>query len=232
MVNVDILIAGEHLVARPAGTLFWPASRMLIVGDLHLGRARGMAMRGQGFLPPYADDDTLLRLAAEIEATDPGILLLLGDSFDDQASADGTAAALADQFAALARRLHVLWVAGNHDPRPVANLPGRAVSAWRDGPLIFRHIASAATLPPGEAEISAHYHPQAALWRRGTRVSRRCFLLGQERAILPAFGTYTGGMDARDPVFDPLLGTGAMALLLGQHLTPVPRERLDAPVRV
>ncbi|MEM6357779.1 MAG: ligase-associated DNA damage response endonuclease PdeM [Pseudomonadota bacterium] len=228
MQNASLGIVGEVLEARAAGTLWWAAERLLAVGDLHLGKARAMARRNQGFLPPYADEDTLSRLEAEVTALAPSTLLLLGDSFDEHRSAAETAAVLAPALARLAAGRRLLWIAGNHDPRPVPGLPGEALAEYRAGPLVFRHIAASAAPGPGEGEISAHYHPQAELFRRGARLKRRCFLASESRAILPAFGTFTGGMDARDPVFDALLGGQAAALMLGRRVTPVPRARLGA----
>ncbi|MEM7499690.1 MAG: ligase-associated DNA damage response endonuclease PdeM [Pseudomonadota bacterium] len=229
MQNALLEIAGETLEARAAGTLWWPAERLLAVGDLHLGKARAMARRDQGFLPPYADEDTLTRLEAEIAALTPSAVLLLGDSFDEHASAAATAEALAPALERLGSGRRLLWIAGNHDPRPIPGLPGEALAEYRARRLVFRHIAAAAAPTSGEGEISAHYHPQAELWRRGARLRRRCFLACADRAILPAFGTFTGGMDARDPIFDALLGSRAAALMLGRRVTPVPRSRLGAP---
>ncbi|MEL6768726.1 MAG: ligase-associated DNA damage response endonuclease PdeM [Pseudomonadota bacterium] len=228
MQNALIGIAGETLEARAAGTLWWPAARLLAVGDLHLGKARAIARRNQGFLPPYADDDTLARLEAEVAALSPATILLLGDSFDDHRSAAETGAAIAPAFARMAEGRRLLWIAGNHDPHPVPGLPGDALGEYRAGPLAFRHIAAEQTPPHGEGEISAHYHPQATLFRRGARLRRRCFLASESRAILPAFGTFTGGMDACDPVFDALLGHQASALMIGRRVTRVPRGRLGA----
>ena len=42
------------------------------------------------------------------------------------------------------------------------------------------------------------------------------------RAILPAFGTYTGGLDITNPAFDGLMGDGAMAILTGRQVTALP----------
>ncbi|MFV0302127.1 MAG: metallophosphoesterase, partial [Paracoccus sp. (in: a-proteobacteria)] len=61
--------AGERLVARASGALWWPARRWLIVADLHLGKAERMARRGGPLLPPYEVAATLERLAGEIALT-------------------------------------------------------------------------------------------------------------------------------------------------------------------
>lgn len=227
MQTPPLRLGGAALVPRPSGVLYWPAADLLAVADLHLGRAEAAVRRGQAPLPPYADRDTLDRLGAEVEALAPRTVLLLGDSFDDAAGAEDAAQRLGPAIEALATGRRLVWVTGNHDPRSVRGLPGDWCAETAIGPLAFRHIAAPERPVAGHGEISAHYHPKARLVCRGTPVRRRCFLTDGARAILPAFGTYTGGLDARDPAFDGLLGPETMALMLGGRIVAVPRARLD-----
>jgi metallophosphoesterase superfamily enzyme len=39
-------------------------------------------------------------------------------------------------------------------------------------------------------------------------VSRRCFLMSDEKLILPAFGALAGGLDVRDSAYAPLFIDG------------------------
>ncbi|MEM6422539.1 MAG: ligase-associated DNA damage response endonuclease PdeM, partial [Pseudomonadota bacterium] len=231
MVNAYVDLAGERLEARPTGTLWWPAERVLAAGDLHLGRAAAAARRGESFLPPYGDQDTLDRLAAEVRLTGARRVVLVGDSFDDTLSADEAAAAVAEALQVLAAGRDLIWIAGNHDPRPVHALPGRWASSLRVGPLVFRHIAASAAPQPGGAEVSAHYHPRATLVGRRGAVTRRCFLVSGDRLILPAFGTYTGGLDALDSAFDALMDDAASVLMTGRRVVSVPRLHLAKGLR-
>ncbi|HUF56227.1 MAG TPA: ligase-associated DNA damage response endonuclease PdeM [Thermohalobaculum sp.] len=220
-----IRLGDAALEARPAGTLYWPAERLLVVADLHLGRAERMARRGAPLLPPYETRATLERLEAEIAATAPCAVVCLGDSFDDLEAAAGLADALAPRLARLAAGRRWVWAAGNHDPGPVG-LPGEHVTFLTLGALRLRHVAGA--LAPGEVEVSGHYHPKASLCRRGVKITRRCFLVDRRRAILPAFGTYTGGLDVNDAACRGLVGPDARALIVGTRVTPVPLARLAA----
>ena len=213
-----ISLAGETLVPLPSGALWWPGERLLAVSDLHLGRAERTARLGGGLLPPYETEDTLERLAEAVAETRPRTILSLGDSFDDLDAAGAVGAAVVECLSGLAAGRHWIWIAGNHDPGPV-DLPGSFVSQHRRGPLVFRHIAQ----PGARGEISGHYHPKMRLWLSGTHVARPCFLADADRVILPAFGTYTGGLDATDPVFDDLFGTGGCAWLTGRRVTCLPR---------
>jgi uncharacterized protein len=156
-------------------------------------------------------------------------VLLLGDSFDDMAAAGGLDEAVVERLMRLAAGRRWIWIAGNHDPGLSAfssALPGSHRAEWREGPLVFRHIAEGDGPCGFPGEVSAHYHPKARLCLRGMAVARPCFLAGGARLILPAFGTYTGGLDIRDGAFDGLVGDGAVAFLTGRCITPLPRGRL------
>ena len=218
----EIMLAGAALVARADGALWWPDQRLLAVGDLHLGRAgRGLA-RGGALLPPYEVRDTLDRLDAALAETGARTLVLLGDSFDDMAAARALEAEAEDRLLRIAGGRRLVWIAGNHDPGP-AGLPGSHVAEARIGPLTFRHIARAGA---GPGEVSGHYHPKLRLVLRGQPVARPCFLADARRIVLPAFGTYTGGLDVRDAAFDALFGADAVALLTGREVVALARAQL------
>lgn len=212
-----LALAGERLAALPSGAIWWPARSLLVVGDLHLGRAERTARTGGGLIPPYGDAETLARLADALAATGPRRVICLGDSFDDMAAAEDPA--LRAAVAPLARGRDWLWVAGNHDPR-APGLPGDWDGEAVIGPLAFRHAAT------GTAEVSAHYHPKARLRLAGRRIARPCFAGDAARLILPAFGAYTGGLDVADPVFDRLLGPEAAIALTGRRVTRLTRAAL------
>jgi uncharacterized protein len=68
--------------------------------------------------------------------------------------------------------------------------------------------------------VSGHYHPKMAL--PGAGPARPCFLHDSRRLILPAYGTYTGGLSARDPALRSLFGDPAFALLTGRQVLRAP----------
>mgnify|MGYP001244311279 CR=1 FL=1 len=205
-------LMGAELLALPTGALHWPAAGLVAVSDLHFGKSDRIARGGGTLLPPYEVTDTLLRLDAVLARTDARTVVCLGDSFDDLGAAD-----LAEEHRLWLLRLMAgrswIWIAGNHDPAPV-DLPGTHLADLTVGPLTFRHIAE------GEAggEVSGHFHPKLRLAGQ----SRPCFVTDGRRLILPAFGTYTGGLDAREPVIRGLFGTQATAILTGHRALRVP----------
>ena len=202
---------GQRLEARASGALYWPARRWLIVADLHLGKSERMARRGGALLPPYETQATLDRLEAEIAATDPARVVSLGDGFDDDAAGRGLPDAICAWLQALAQGRVWIWVSGNHDPGAICpRLPGSAVDEVQDG-LILRHEAGAGP------DVSGHYHPCIRL--AGQRL--RCFLVGRDHLILPAFGAYTGGLPVDDRVLSALVPQG-LAIACGSRALPVP----------
>ena len=217
MFGVNFTLAQARLTALPSGALWWASERLLVVGDLHLGRSERTARLGGALLPPYETRHTLERLEAEVAETRPAILVLLGDSFDDTEAALELSEEALERINLLAAGRRLVWIAGNHDPGHLS-LPGENVHAYRHQSLTFRHIAE----PNGRAEVSAHFHPKARLTLRGQRISRPCFLVDDNRVILPAFGTYTGGLDISHPAFDDLMGEGAHVLLTGRQVTALP----------
>jgi len=214
-----ITLAGEALCPLPSGALWWPGRRVLVAGDLHLGKAERMARQGRGLLPPYETADTINRLDEAVGAYGPETIILLGDSFDDMGAGAALDDALTEQLRRMAAGRQWIWIAGNHDPGPL-DLPGQHRAEVTVGPLSFRHIARQGAAP---GEISAHYHPKARLRVRGQSIRRPCFLADGARLILPAFGTYTGGLDIADPVFDRLFAPDAQALLTGRAVVAMRR---------
>lgn len=209
------MLGGVRLSMLSSGALWWDEARLLCVSDLHLGKCLRSARGGGALLPPYETVETLSRLDNDLAATRPATVVCLGDSFDD----DSFAGDIGEETALWLTRMQAgrrwIWIEGNHDSRRTAP-GGTHLAEVREGPLVFRHIAVAGTV----GEVSGHYHPKAAVTGRAGRISRPCLIHDGLRAILPAFGAYSGGLRWTDPVLRSILGPGARAILTG----PVPLE--------
>ncbi|AHD01628.1 ligase-associated DNA damage response endonuclease PdeM [Leisingera methylohalidivorans] len=216
MTGFDFILAGARLTALGSGALWWAEHRLLCVSDLHLGKSERHARRGGSALPPYEGRDTLTRLDKLVADLNPATVVCLGDSFDDNAAAAALPEADRNQFQDLMRHRRWIWIEGNHDPAPTG-LGGEHHATLPLGPLTFRHIAA----PSADAEVSGHYHPKA----RVRSQSRPAFLLDASRLILPAFGTYTGGLRSTDPALTSLMAPNALAILTGPRALPVPMPR-------
>ena len=206
-----------QLTALPSGALWWPGQGVLCVSDLHLGKSERMARRGGLHLPPYDVQDTLLRLEDDLSITRAACVICLGDSFDDL----GAASALPESARLWIARMQAgrewVWIEGNHDPGPLG-LGGAHRSEFVCNGLTFRHIAR----PGACAEISGHYHPKAQVRTRARWITRPAFLVDEARIIMPAYGTYTGGLLSHDAALSGLMEPGAVAILTGQRAIAVP----------
>jgi uncharacterized protein len=205
-------IADVTFLADLSGALFWQEQRLLVVSDLHLEKGSSFAARGV-LLPPYDTVATLSRLAAVIARHDPRMVIALGDSFHDRDAHERLSAPDREALSAMQVRRDWIWISGNHDPHLPSDLGGVVADEVAIGPIMFRHEPTGAS-----GEIAGHLHPKARIATRGRAMERRCFACDGERAVMPAFGAYTGGLSIRDAAFAKIFRTpGLMAHVLGDN---------------
>ncbi|WP_315801767.1 ligase-associated DNA damage response endonuclease PdeM [Bradyrhizobium sp. SZCCHNS3002] len=187
-------MAGLSLRVDLSGALVWDAQQLLVVSDLHLEKGSSYASRGT-LLPPFDTIATLQRLASVIAHYNPRTVIALGDSFHDR---DAHTRLTGDDRAAIAN-LQVgrdwVWITGNHDPAP-RGIGGEVADEITLGAVTFRHEPTGA-----RGEIAGHLHPKARVATRARTLERRCFVSDGERAVMPAFGAYAGGLSVRDAAF-------------------------------
>ncbi len=214
MNSYGFTLAGAPLLALGSGALYWPDQKLLCVSDLHLGKAERRARLGDAPLPPYETQETLSRLEQDLKETGATTVICLGDSFDDRAAAEALPEAAKLWISALQAGRRWVWIEGNHDPGPV-EMGGTHMAELPLPPITFRHIAR----KNQSGEISGHYHPKTTLHIRGRSVTRPAFLIDVDRVVMPAYGTYTGGLRSHAPELQRLMRQEAIAVLTG----PVPR---------
>lgn len=198
-----ITLSGVDFVPDLSGALYAPEFSALLVADLHLEKGTSLARRGV-HLPPYDTRESLLQLRAAVEATRPQRLIFLGDSFHDQGARERIDLSNLAVLRAITATVETVWITGNHDPAPPDDVGGIIIEEMVLGPVSLRHHQK--MLRAGEAEISGHLHPAAAIIARGSRIRRRCFIADERRLIMPAFGSYTGALSVRSEAFAGLFG--------------------------
>lgn len=191
--SVAARVAGETVLLLPEKALYWPAQKMLIVADIHFGKAA--AFRALGVpVPRGTTTENLTGLDALVDAHGAEHIVFLGDFLHARA-----AHASATQQAMLAWRerrssLRLTLVRGNHDRHagdPAAQLGIALVDEPHEiGPFAFCHHPDIDT--PGYA-LAGHIHPVYVLATRFDALRLPCFVVGSERMILPSFGSFTGG---------------------------------------
>ena len=179
-------LAGVEVVLDASGAAWLPATRTLLVADLHLETGSAFARRGT-LLPPYDTMATLARLDAAVRAFAPATVVSLGDGFHDRQGAASLSPAAFDALKAIMAAARWIWVTGNHDPAPPMALGGAVVPELTLGGLVLRHVPAR----HHGAEVAGHMHPKARIAGRRLKVSRPCFATDGTRLVMPAFGALT-----------------------------------------
>lgn len=215
-----------HFVADKSGALIWPDQNLLIVADLHFEKGSSLARRGS-LVPPYDTRSTLTRLSRALKRHAPTRVISLGDGFHDIDASRRLAGKDRDRLKQFTARHDWIWITGNHDPLPPDNVGGTVEEAVDIGGLTFRHLPDAGEV---HGEIAGHLHPKASVTARGRRVCRPCFVADQHRVLLPAFGSYSGGLNVLDPAVSALFPADYQAYLLGRdRLHRVGRHQIERP---
>ena len=196
--GASVSVLGVDFVADLSGALYWEDARLLVVSDLHLEKGSSFAERGV-LLPPYDTAATLARLNDVIAHHDPRMVIALGDSFHDREAHMRLSREDSDSIFALQAGRDWIWISGNHDPDLPRDIGGVVAEEIAIGSIVFRHEPTGVL-----GEIAGHLHPKARVSTRGRSVERRCFASDGERAVMPAFGSYTGGLSIRDAAFDAI----------------------------
>jgi uncharacterized protein len=209
-----VSVSGRAFVADISGALYWPAEDTLIVADLHLEKGSSFAARGT-FLPPYDTAATLERLAATLDAYPASTVICLGDSFHDTRAVERMSVRDRESLAILQEDRKWIWLSGNHDPKIAPCFGGRVLSELTVSGITFRHEPASS---PSTHEIAGHLHPAARVSFHGHVIRRPCFVGNGNRLVMPAFGTYAGGLNVLDDAFSPLFGNDGLAVLvMGQE---------------
>jgi uncharacterized protein len=201
MQNLTIACVGEELTLLPERALFWPRQRTLFVADLHLGkdatfRAAGIA------IPLGVVPKDLARLELLVTTARAERLIILGDLLHARAGRTADTQALITAWRERYAALESVLVRGNHDRHagePLAEWGMHTVGdEWLLPPFLCRHEPRPLTELMHAAQASyalaGHVHPVFALREaHGAGLRLPCFVFGPQQAILPAFGSFTGG---------------------------------------
>jgi metallophosphoesterase superfamily enzyme len=130
--------------------------------------------------------------------------------------------------------LELVLVRGNHDDRagdPPPDLGIEVVAAPAPlGPFALCHEPAGVRAPPRASpsegyRLAGHLHPAVRLSGRADgSVRLRCFAVGPDEAVLPAFGDFTGGCTVGHPA------GGRLYAIAGDRVFALPAR--EAPDRV
>ncbi|MBL8001299.1 MAG: ligase-associated DNA damage response endonuclease PdeM [Flavobacteriales bacterium] len=189
MLTAEVELAGERLVLSPYRALFWPRMRWLLLSDAHLGKAAHFRKAGLP-LPDVHDDLLLDRLGWLIQEYGADRVVVLGDLFHSAYNSSW------DLFTLWMERVpcEMHLVLGNHDVLADRRYLDAGLKlhdeVLLEGPFALTHEPRSVK---DRYVLSGHLHPGIHLTGQGRQHLRLpCFWFGQDRAVLPAFGTATG----------------------------------------
>lgn len=200
---VTIPLFQQNLDLLPGRGIYWREQKILIVADLHLGKAA--AFRTAGIpIPEGSMEKDLLRLEQLLDQHEAKRCIVVGDLVHHHSGlTEQTLEAM--ERTICKGRLPVDLVVGNHDrallrPNPrISNWPVQLhAEKLLIPPFAFAHHPAAT---PNHYTFCGHLHPKVAIKVGRSRQDCPCFIFGKEWAVLPAFGSFTGG-------FSPELGPG------------------------
>jgi DNA ligase-associated metallophosphoesterase len=192
--DVELRCADERLLLTPDRAVIWPAERTAFIADLHLGKSE--VFRRSGIAIPEGDTSTdLQRLDRLIAGHGLQRIVLLGDFLHAASVGASTHGEAFTRWRTVHSTVTFVVVAGNHDRRAA----GRELDTVVDwhlndvqfGPFVCRHHPAAS--PLGYV-LCGHLHPAMYLFgshRERTRVPV-CWVR-EQYAVLPSFGSFTGG---------------------------------------
>ena len=203
-----MLTLDDDLRCVAPGGLFDPATRTLVIADVHAGYVRSLQSRGY-LLPGVDDRELFARIARLRERLDPATVVIAGDVVHGPASlraAPDGASALDGLLSALDGCAAVI-VPGNHDRGLDAALHGRGVTVcerWAFGPHVALHgddpealrAERASARRRGGRVVIGHHHPALVLRDAvGARTKAMAFAWAPGLVCLPALTPFARGSD-------------------------------------
>lgn len=179
------MLKGAKLRLTSHRAIFWEQEEILIVSDLHLGKAGHFRKHGI----PVSRNIHLTDLQVLhdlIQEYKPVQVIFLGDLFHSQINREW------DDFLDLIASfdfVNFTLVEGNHDileeyPSSIAVTPLLEIP-----PFSFTHIKEASSL----YNLSGHIHPGVLIRGKGRQsMTLPCFYFSDQHGLLPAFGQFTG----------------------------------------
>lgn len=208
---MNIVFGGQDILLHHSGIALVNGATA-IASDLHLEKGSHFAKRGH-FLPPYDSEMTLHTLLTFCATNAVSRLILLGDYFHDPAAYQRMPASAKEMLSNLLRYNPIL-IEGNHDGGLVPD-GFMAVTEYVLDNIYYTHEAT----PQDRIEISGHFHPKVDIIYKGARISRRCFIEDGRKMILPAIGSYTGGLKIQSPAIKNIFEHPTRIYALGKNKT-------------
>ncbi|MBO6792608.1 MAG: ligase-associated DNA damage response endonuclease PdeM [Balneolaceae bacterium] len=192
MKDFSISISGQTFVLLAEKAMFWKEEQMLIISDVHLGKAGHFRKHGIA-LPSSSNENNLHRIDELIQQRNPKTLLFLGDLFHSEKNAEWNSF---KEWRQQHKNISFKLVMGNHEIYPTTDyelLGIECYSHYQKSDILFVHDENDIESTSEVFCISGHIHPAIRLKGKGRQSLRfPCFYKQNTSMFMPAFGNLTG----------------------------------------
>lgn len=182
---------GEILLLHPYKSIFWSEYKILLLADLHLGKAAHFRKYGIP-IPETIHETDLDRLDFVVRKYKPERIIFLGDLFHSVYNKSWL------KFRTFCKeKIHLKpeLVIGNHDILDQSHYEFLTVHSEKIviGPFVLSHKPMEKHELNGDYNLCGHIHPSVKISGYAKQSLRvECFYFGKNHGILPAFGEFTG----------------------------------------
>lgn len=185
MTNCEVIIEGEKLTLLPQRGIYWEEREILIVSDLHLGKAGHFRKHGIPVSTNVHRVDLSILETLIVEYR-PKEVILLGDLFHSSENKEWDDFV---RFISIYDAVCFILVEGNHDILEEYPESLKVVKVLDLPPFSFTHIRE----ETDGYNLSGHLHPGVSIRGRARQsITMPCFYFSDRHGILPAFGQFTG----------------------------------------
>ncbi|QLE01026.1 ligase-associated DNA damage response endonuclease PdeM [Galbibacter sp. BG1] len=188
-----IEIRNNHFVLHPLGGAYWQEKEMLLIADVHLGKATHFRKEGIA-IPLKTMHKNYFNLDKLIEYFKPKTISFLGDLFHSKINKEWLY--FEDWCSEVSAKL--ILIKGNHDiiaEEKFKNLDILLMEDWQSNSFFLTHHPEEAE---GVFNICGHVHPGIHLKGPGRqKLKLPCFYQTENQLILPAFGDFTGNFSLK-----------------------------------
>jgi DNA ligase-associated metallophosphoesterase len=188
---MNVEVCGEVFELLPHKAIYWPKMKSVFMADLHLGKINHFRRSGIQ-LPNKANDRNIEMLVDLLQLTKPDRVICLGDLFHSHYNPEWEVfGEVIKHFQGMSFEL----VLGNHDIMSELQYERKGIKLHDTlvmDQFVFTHHPLQ-EIEPRQYNLAGHIHPGVALHGRGRQaLTLPCFYFGQQQALLPAFGVFTG----------------------------------------
>ncbi|MGZ5243951.1 MAG: ligase-associated DNA damage response endonuclease PdeM [Bacteroidia bacterium] len=187
----------QTLLLLPEKAIYWEEEKTLLLADVHLGKVNHFRKAGIAIPTAAANQniDILSRMANDFQ---PQKICFLGDLFHSDKNKEWE---IFVQWREALHHVNFELIRGNHDIIAAAHYKRADIKVYpvcvEKGPFLFTHEPME-NCPSDKYVFAGHLHPAVRLSGSGRQsISLPCFYFGEEQALMPAFGQFTGSVNIK-----------------------------------